>query len=318
MTQPGRACPLHYRYAPEALAASPAVECETLYVIGGLYGNEQALAEVLCMASKERGGATLFFNGDHNWFNVDRERFRRVNEAVLQHRALRGNVETELSSDDDAAGCGCGYPEWVGEAEVARSNAIMALLKATARAYPGLRGELARLPMYGAALIDGVRIGIVHGDAESLAGWTYAQERLADEGHRQRIARHFERADVRVLASSHTCLPVADCFHTRGGPCVLINNGAAGMPNFSGTRYGVMTRIAVTPAQDALYGTRLGRLYVDAVPVCYRHDAWLRAFLSSWPAGTPGYDSYHDRITAGPRYQLDAAARWHRTPLPLS
>jgi hypothetical protein len=87
MMQPGRSCPLHYRYAPEALAAVPAIECETLYVIGGLYGNEQSLAEILDMASKEPGGATLSFNGDYNWFNVDRQSFRRVNEAVQIGRA---------------------------------------------------------------------------------------------------------------------------------------------------------------------------------------------------------------------------------------
>ena len=34
-----------------------------------------------------------------------------------------------------AAGCGCGYPDSVGDAEVARSNAILAQLRETARGF---------------------------------------------------------------------------------------------------------------------------------------------------------------------------------------
>jgi hypothetical protein len=308
--QPGRTCPLHYRYAPEALAAERALECDTLYVIGGLYGNEQALAEILAMAAREPGGATLVFNGDHNWFDIDPERFLRVNDTVLRHAALRGNVETEIARDDDAAGCGCGYPAWVSDAEVARSNAIIETLRATARACPDVRDALARLPMYRVAAVGGLRIAIVHGDLESLAGWGYAQEVLQEAVQRKHVARQCDRASVRVIASSHTCLPVATDFDTPLGHGMLINNGAAGMPNFHGTHYGVITRIALSPASDALYGSRVGPLYVDALPVHYDHDAWVRAFLASWPRGTPAHDSYYDRITAGPRYALPAAVRW--------
>ena len=308
--QPGRSCPLHYRYGPEALAPERALECETLYVVGGLYGNEAALAEILAMADREPGGATLVFNGDHNWFDVDAGSFRRINEGVLRHVALRGNVETEIAHDDDSAGCGCGYPAWVSDAEVERSNAIIQALRATARSCPEVRAALAALPMYRVAAVGGLRIAIVHGDLESLAGWSYAQEVLEDSAQRKHVARQCDRAGVRVIASSHTCLPVATGFDTPLGRGVLINNGAAGMPNFHGTRHGVITRIALSPARDALYGCRLGPLHVDALPVHYDHDAWVRAFLASWPAGTPAHESYYDRITLGPRYELSAAIRW--------
>jgi hypothetical protein len=43
----GRSCPLAYRYQPEALAQPAALEADTLYVVGGLYGNPAALAAVL-------------------------------------------------------------------------------------------------------------------------------------------------------------------------------------------------------------------------------------------------------------------------------
>ena len=39
----GRCCPLRYRHGAEALAALPSVATETLYVVGGLYGNLAAL-----------------------------------------------------------------------------------------------------------------------------------------------------------------------------------------------------------------------------------------------------------------------------------
>ena len=102
---PGRSCPLHYRYAPSAFASAAAASCEVLYVVGGLYGNQPALDQVLALFEQERGDKRLFFNGDFNWFNTDPVAFERLNRQVLAHDALRGNVETELASEsaqDDA------------------------------------------------------------------------------------------------------------------------------------------------------------------------------------------------------------------------
>ena len=118
--QPGRNCPLHYRTAPARLAGEPDVTADTLYIAGGLYGNLPALETLLDMAANERGSATLIFNGDFNWFDVDADTYSAINHEVLRHVALRGNVETEIAGDDPAAGCGCAYPEWVTDAEVQR------------------------------------------------------------------------------------------------------------------------------------------------------------------------------------------------------
>ena len=109
--QPGRNCPLHYRYAPASLDRPPEIVADTLYVIGGLYGNQPALQAVTELAANERDPASLVFNGDFNWFNCDAAGFAAINETVLAHHALRGNVETELAGDDDAAGCGCRMPQ---------------------------------------------------------------------------------------------------------------------------------------------------------------------------------------------------------------
>ena len=145
--RPGRSCPLTYRYSPLVLAREPELVADTVYVVGGLYGNPFALKAVLQLAGDERGSTALVFNGDFNWFNVDRPGFSAINEEVLRHRATRGNVETAFAEAANA-GCGCAYPDWVDDGEVERSNAIMRELKETAEAFPILRQRLAALPMY--------------------------------------------------------------------------------------------------------------------------------------------------------------------------
>ncbi|MDP2241010.1 MAG: hypothetical protein Q8K18_12720 [Burkholderiales bacterium] len=308
---PGRSCPLHYRYQPSDLSRAPDLTADTLYVVGGLYGNLPALEAVLEMIAREAGPVTLVFNGDFNWFNVDAAGFKAVNREVLNHVALRGNVETEIAGDDAAAGCGCAYPEWVGDAEVERSNRIIERLRGAALQQPDIRGQLAALPMHLVAEVGGVRIAIVHGDGESLAGWNFSQEALADIAHRRKIARQFEIMRARIIASSHTCLPVALDFDTAQGRCALINNGAAGMPNFISTHYGVITRIATRRANHVvpLYGTRLDAVRIEALPVRYDQARWQREFLANWPQGSAAHASYYQRIATGPAYDMAQAAR---------
>ena len=48
---PGRACPLSYRYGATALARCREQDADTLYVIGGLYGNRPALAAIEALAA---------------------------------------------------------------------------------------------------------------------------------------------------------------------------------------------------------------------------------------------------------------------------
>lgn len=305
----GRTCPLSYRYLPSTLDRDPELQAETLYIAGGVYGNSHALARILELAHDERNGASVVFNGDFNWFNVDGCGFAAINHFAMQHVALRGNVETEIAHDDPAAGCGCGYPEGVSDDAVERSNAIAARLRETARALPAVRKILGELPMHLVADVAGTRIAIVHGDAESLAGWAYSEDALRDAEGMQRLRSHIAAARVRVVASSHTCLPIAMGFDTPAGECALFNNGAAGMPNFSGTRHGLITRIGTRPSPHALYGARIGAAHVEALPVHYNHAQWIDAFLASWPPGSAAHNSYFRRLIEGPAYDLGAAVR---------
>jgi hypothetical protein len=299
---PGRSCPLSYRYGAEVFAAS-AIGADTLWIAGGLYGNRYALQALLEAYDGEPGDKALIFNGDFHWFDAEPAEFAHVDEAVSRHVAMRGNVETEIASPAEGAGCGCAYPEWVGDATVEHSNRIMERLREAARASGRDLSRLAALPMTLLAEVGGERVGIVHGDAESLAGWNFAQEVLAAPAGAALAERQFARTGVRVFASSHTCLPVLKSFP---GERVLVNNGAAGMPNFRGERYGIATRISVRPRAGALYGARCGALYVDAVALRYDVAAWEKRFLGLWPAGSDAHRSYYERIVSGPAFERAA------------
>jgi hypothetical protein len=322
----GRSCPLAYRYQPEALDGPARLEADTLYVVGGLYGNLTALHAVLKRADREPGGpATLVFNGDFHWLDVAPEDFEAISETVLAHQATKGNVEAELAAEDDAAGCGCAYPDYIGDEVVDRSNQIITRLRATASRFPDLVRRLGDLPRHLTASVGGHRVGIIHGDPESLAGWRLALEAMEpgdpavrrQAGWRGRattadeLLDWFGRADVDVFASTHTGLPYAQAVPDGRHHRLVINNGAAGLPNFAGTTHGVITRLSSDPRPpaDSLYGTGVGGLRGDALPVRFDHARWKERFLAQWPPGSPGHRSYFIRIARGTHLKPRQAAR---------
>jgi hypothetical protein len=94
MSARGRSCPLAYRYQPEALAQPAQLSADTLYVVGGLYGNLVALRTILRRAELEPGGpAAVVFNGDFHWLDVDPEDFVAVSTQLRLHQAARGDVK---------------------------------------------------------------------------------------------------------------------------------------------------------------------------------------------------------------------------------
>jgi hypothetical protein len=303
--RPGRSCPLSYRYSEAVLTQGPTLKVETLWLAGGLYGNPCALDTLIELFEREPGSKALVFNGDFHWFDTEAGDFSRINDAVLGFVAMRGNVETELVLPDARAGCGCGYPDWVDDATVLRSNRIIERLRATASPLAGVE-RLAKLPMHLVAEVGSDRVAVVHGDADSLAGWGFSQEALATASGFAAALDAFESTGVRIFASSHTCLPVLQCF---AGDRVLVNNGSAGMPNFRGTRFGLATRISVHASGRALYASKANSLFVEAVPLDYDAVAWQRRFLAQWPEGTDAHRSYFDRIAHGPRYEPRQALR---------
>jgi hypothetical protein len=287
---------------------------EVLYVVGGLYGNQAALARVLELFALERGRKCLVFNGDFHWFDADPPVFAQVQQQVLAHQALRGNVETELAlgDDDSAAGCGCAYPDWVGDGVVERSNRILQRLRSAAT--PQQRAELAALPMWLRADVGAVRLAIVHGDATSLAGWGFAQEHLRSPAQRAEVAAGMDQAQVDAFACSHTCLPVFQAIQAPAGRPArwVLNNGAAGMPNFRGEPCGLLTRIALQPLARAerCFGVDLGGgVVAEGVRISSDAAMWRTQFARLWPPGSDAHVSYFDRIAHGPDYSLADAVR---------
>lgn len=315
---PGRSCPLHYRYDPAVFAVPAPAQCDVLYVVGGLYGNEPALARVLELFARERGEKRLVFNGDFHWFDVSDAAFAAVNAAVLGFDATRGNVETELIDEpverhDTDAGCGCAYPAWVGDDVVQRSNQITVRLRATARRVPAAVRALQALPMWRRIDVGGRRIAVVHGDAESLAGWGFAAESLQDAVQCERARGWFAAAEVDVFACTHTCLPVFQTLPARGAAFapIVLNNGAAGMPNLAGPREGLLTRIATRPftGSERRFGVERGGLFMDGIAVAYDEPQWHAQFLAQWPSGSAAHASYWPRISEGVAYALGSVVR---------
>jgi len=284
------------------LARDPDVKIDTLWVAGGLYGNPFALERLLELYGREPGPKALVFNGDFHWFDV--QDFIAIDDAVRAHLATRGNVETELAAPAAGAGCGCGYPDFVDDGTVERSNRIIERLRAAAQRHPAALARLAALPMHLVAEVGGERVAIVHGDADSLAGWGFSQEALGTADGRRAAGEAFERSGARVFASSHTCLPVMARF---AGERVVVNNGAAGMPNFHRTTFGLATRISARRSAS-LYAQRAGAVFVEAVAIDYDARAWQRRFLAQWPEGSDAHRSYYQRIVRGPRYTPGQAA----------
>jgi hypothetical protein len=296
---PGRTCPLRYRYGAGAIASAPDRRAGILYVVGGLYGNLPALDAIEAMARAEPAPVTLCFNGDFNWFNADDEGFRAVNERVLRHDAILGNVEAELGTPGSDAGCGCAYPDEVDQDAVDRSNQIHARLKRTASAHPDLLARLDALPMLARYRVGESRIGVVHGDADSLAGWRFDPSALDDPAQAEWRAKAIDASDVDIFACTHTCRAGMRRFDGAAAS-VIANNGAAGMPNLPASRHGLLTRIGTIPSPHRpVDGVGVGQVRVELLGIEYDHAAWQRLFLRNWPEGSAAWQSYYRRIAAG-------------------
>lgn len=288
----GRDCPLDYRLPPQAFSSPASLATDVLYVVGGLYGNRQALAALQKRLQAEPA-ARVVFNGDAHWFDRDPEIFMAIEQGLQAHIALRGNVETELGRDSaSGAGCGCAYPASVDDAVVSRSNAIQAELNNTVQGISGMAARLAARPATALVTVGGRRVAISHGDEQSLAGWSCSRDALASEARIEQLDQWFETHNIEVLATSHTCSAVA--LNLQHG--ALINNGASGLPNFNNGRYGVISRIATHPHPAALYRAARDGLYIEALALNYDHGAFLADFDRQWPHASPGALSYRARV----------------------
>ncbi|MCR2747858.1 hypothetical protein [Limnobacter parvus] len=304
----GRSCPIRYQYGAAKIAQRLPTQCDVLYVVGGLYGNAFALNTIENLAAQETGEVRICFNGDFNWFNKSPEDFAHINQRVLQHDCILGNVEAELGEPLDVADCGCAYPANVDQGVVDRSNFIHTELKRTAQQQPELLKQLLDKPFFARYTVGGLNVAVVHGDGDSLAGWRFDPVHLKRAEEAPWRVALFEKAQVNVFASSHTC---SAAFHheplPNGQTGLISNNGAAGMPSATsldqaGGLDGLITRISTTPLNNrslVFQSTQLNGVWVEQVRVQFDQAAWQQYFLSQWPEGTAAHTSYFKRISEG-------------------
>ena len=162
--------------------------------------------------------------------------------------------------------------------------------------------------MHLVARVGDLRIGIVHGDATALAGWGFAREALDDPATRPWFDGVAHSSRIDVFASTHTGLPALRDLLLTSGRVTIINNGAAGMPNFVDGRFGLISRIASFPSPHSpVYRIARDGVHIDAIALEYDTASFLQRFLRRWPEGSTGHASYFARIVAGPEYTVAQA-----------
>ena len=68
---------------------------------------------------------------------------------------------------------------------------------------------------------------------------------------------------VDILVKTHTWLPVL----YSNDKHIVVNNGAVGMANVKDTTYGLITRIAKIPSEDAIVSEKIDNIYVEFVRI---------------------------------------------------
>ena len=199
---------------------------------------------------------------------------------------------------DGSAGCGCGYPAYVADGVVERSNAIVAALRETAvaAAAPELREWLGALPR---TLVLEVgderrRVGVVHGDVDSLAGWSWRSRRWSPPTRRcatrsaaaaapltpaARVRGWCDEADVGAICSTHTCLPFGQILRN-GDEGSRSSTTARPACRICGTTFGLATRVSATSrAPPETRCTVPSRAACASTPCpSATTSAWLRRF----------------------------------------
>ena len=148
-------------------------------------------------------------------------------------------------------------------------------------------------------MFGGLKILVLHGDPESLAGWGLAHESFS-AGNELSLDKWFRASGADVITSTHTCLPALWSGMVDERFCVVANNGSAGMGNLLSDPRGLVTRLGFTsPLAEPVAGIEHRGLNVSLLPVSYDLDAWLPRFDQLWPAGSAAAVSYRNRIISG-------------------
>ena len=163
--------------------------------------------------------------------------------------------------------------------------------------------------MHLVAQVGRLRVGIVHGDAAALAGWRFAQTRSTMRANRPWLNDVPRGSHIDVFACTHTCLAALRDFALPAGRLTVINNGAAGMPNFSGSalRRHHPHRHDALAASRRSTGSRATACISTRSRSITTRTPFSTRFLQRWPEGSPAHASYYRRIMDGPDYRIAQA-----------
>ena len=176
----GRSCPLDYRYQP---ATSRRRRCgprckglDALWVVGGLYGNLEALTAVQTAFDADPRRARPWSSTATSIGSTPSPPGlppSRPAWSATTPRAAMSRPSWRATRWPTTAAAAA-TPDWVGDETVDYSNRIIQRLHAVVP--DPVRVQLAALPQFLRAEVGGVAIGVVHGDAHSLAGWSFRKK----------------------------------------------------------------------------------------------------------------------------------------------
>mmetsp|Transcript_9836 Transcript_9836/g.12329 ORF Transcript_9836/g.12329 Transcript_9836/m.12329 type:complete len:354 (+) Transcript_9836:3-1064(+) len=306
-------CSVEYRTEISSYKTADISSTKILYAVGGLYGNVLALEKLNSLVRRDVDkyhDVTVVFNGDFNFFNIDKASWIKINSEIQQKFGLRtgakviatkGNIEHEVASRE-FSGCGCAYPDDVDPKVSLRAGAIVDQLREIAHSkdmphwiLPWLRN----LNWHTTFRIGSMQITLVHGDPDCVNGWSLAANAKTSQ---HIVERFFDNTNSSILACTHTCL--AHLTQIPDGR-IIINNGSAGISNFQNSTSGLVSRIAPTNAPPldpnlCAFGSSLADIRVDALHLHFDSTSWLQHFfLPNWPPESPAHSSYYDRISFG-------------------
>lgn len=315
----GRSCPMDYVLKEEMFEKSIKGDYDTLYIIGGLYGNKFAAEEIenIVENGRKKGEKSIVvLNGDSHWFDKDEKTFYEIEDKIKKWIPMQGNVEMEMTRISDiGVGCGCAYPECVDDESVERSNKIHGELKKIALNDKVLREELSLRPKVQIFSISDKKICVTHGDEKLLGGWGCSIDSLSSEKRQEELKEWMDKKNISVMAVSHTCSPVFIGYGKDGeengeiSEAAVINNGAAGLPNFNNGRYGIISRVSRYKSKDAIYRTKIGDIYVEGIPVNYNVDKFVEWFDKIWEKGSAAEISYRGRIVDSVDVDIESAIK---------
>ncbi len=286
----GRMCPADYRYPPSVFDRPPELTADVLYVVGGLYGNLAALDEVERLAARRARD-----RGVQRRLSL----VRRRAELVRRDRATRGAPprDPRQCGDRDRAAKRHRRRLRLRLSGLGRRGRGAALERNPDRSAPHCRRRCPARPHDWPRCrciwwreVGGLRIGIVHGDATGLAGWSFAHDALDDpaapavlERHPPGRARRRFRFDPhlprRVARFSSARRPPDDHQQRRGRHAQFLRDAVSAWSRASRPR----------PRRTGRsMGSRATAFTSTPSRIAYDHDAFLEPFPGALARGLGG------------------------------